>query len=120
TANASSFAMMGEPTPTATPSIVALGTPGPKASSIRTMGEPLPAVADETVAAIPPQRRRGPALAPLVIRGGIAGTAFAPARPADKTDKPAPAAQSNEQASASQGEPAGQPATSEAPPAYVP
>ncbi len=57
---------------------------------------------------------------PLVIRGGVAGSAFAPARPAEKTAEPAATAQPNERASATQSDPASQPAASDAPPAYVP
>ncbi len=119
-ASASSFVVMDRSLPAATPSIVTLGTPAPQTPSIIAMGEPLPAVANEKVAAIPSRRRHGPDLAPLVIRGGVAGSAIAPARPAEKTAEPAATAQPNERASATQSDPASQPAASDAPPAYVP
>ncbi|MGB3899094.1 MAG: hypothetical protein WA973_11110 [Mesorhizobium sp.] len=119
-ASASSFAVVEGSSPPATPSIVTLGTAGQQTPSILSMGEPLPAVANEKVAAIPSQRRHGPAPAPLVIRGGVAGSAFAPARLAEKTAEPAAIAQPNEQASASQGDTAGQSAAPDAPPAYLP
>jgi hypothetical protein len=49
--------------------------------SIIALGEPLPEVADEKVAAIPEKAKLGPPSSPMVIRGGIAGGAFAPAAP---------------------------------------
>lgn len=119
-ASASSFAFVEEASPTATPSIVALGTAGPQTSSIIRIGEPLPAVANDKVAAIPAKRRRGPSLAPLVIRGGVVGTAFAPARPSGKAAEPAATTEPNEQASASQNEAAGKPPVPDAPPAHLP
>jgi hypothetical protein len=120
-ASASSFAVVEGSSSSATPSIVTLGTAGQQTPSILSMGEPLPAVANEKVAAIPSQRRHGrPAPAPLVIRGGVAGSAFAPARPAEKTAESAAIAQPNEQASATQGDAAGQTAAPDTPPAYLP
>lgn len=47
--------------------------------SIMALGEPAPAVTLEKVAAIPNKPKRGPMFKPLVIRGGVAGDAFAPA-----------------------------------------
>lgn len=95
-AQASSFVVMGESAPVATPSIVALGAPAPASAatpSIVAMGEPLPTVTGEKVAAIPHTRKRGPRFQPLVIRGGLADNAFAVASPspqqaASGTDAP--------------------------------
>lgn len=50
--------------------------------SIIALGEPLPQVTNEKVAAIPQKSKHGPASSPMVIRGGISGSAFAPATPA--------------------------------------
>jgi len=95
-AQASSFVVMGESAPVATPSIVALGAPAPASAatpSIVAMGEPLPTVTGEKVAAIPHTRKWGPRFQPLVIRGGLADNAFAVASPspqqaASGTDAP--------------------------------
>ncbi|WP_315919244.1 hypothetical protein [Mesorhizobium sp. SP-1A] len=65
--------LAARPSPVATPSLIVLGDAPPE-------------VADEKVAAIP--RRSGPTFSPMVIRGGIVGSAFAqataPAQPAEK------------------------------------
>lgn len=78
-AQASSIITLGG-TPEATPSIVSLG-------------EPAVAVSDDKVAAIPapPVSPSKPALAPMVIRGGIAGGASANPVPTPVRSEPAEA-----------------------------
>jgi hypothetical protein len=129
-ARASSFVVMGDTAPAATPSIITLGAPAParqavalgaqsarfaepplETPSIIALGEPLPEVTFEKVAAIP---RRGPTFQPLVIRGGIAGDAFAPAIPPRDTAAPA------QQAAASRGDVPAPPPAPASPPAYLP
>ncbi|MHA6644159.1 hypothetical protein [Mesorhizobium sp. A623] len=129
-AQGSSFVVMGETAPAATPSIITLGAPAParqtgqpsaqgarfvetplETPSIIALGEPLPEVTFEKVAAIP---RRGPNFQPLVIRGGIAGDAFAPAIPPKDTAAP------SQQAAASKGDAPAPPPAPAAPPAYLP
>jgi hypothetical protein len=125
-ARASSFVVMGDTAPAATPSIITLGAPAPvmasaqdassverplETPSIIALGEPLPEVTFEKVAAIP---RRGPTFQPLVIRGGIAGDAFTPASPPRDTAAPA------QQAAASRGDVPAPPPAPASPPAYLP
>jgi len=163
-ARASSFVVMGETEPAATPSIVTLGSPAATRSaearpstpswvdkshqalqeafrqadwrsfpsierqhpgtmetpSIVAMGEPFAEVTGEKVAAIPQKRGQGPNFEPLVIRGGIVGDAFPPARVADNAETSKKAGEPAQQASASDGDsPAPAPAPN-APPAYLP
>ena len=66
---------------TSTPSVVRLDAIDPAklsaltAPSIIALGDPMPAVTDEKVAAIP--EKSGHQLAPMIIRGGVVGGAFA-------------------------------------------
>lgn len=135
-AHASSFVAMGDTEPASTPSIVTFGAPAGDTRawqsvmpaspavqeaaavtpSIVAMGEPWPEVTNEKVAAIPQKRSRGPRFQPLVIRGGLVGNAFAPAKPDGKNTATAP----TQEASASQeSDPEPSPAPDK-PPAYLP
>jgi hypothetical protein len=99
-AEASSIIVLGAPT--STPSVVRLDAIDPAklsaltAPSIIALGDPMPAVTDEKVAAIP--EKSGHESAPMIIRGGIVGGAFAtpaatasakPAAPATAATTPA-------------------------------
>ena len=89
-----------------TPSIVMLGSPNRRRQrsikagydsstpSIVVLGDPLPDVTDEKVAAIPDQSesKRGFMQSPMVIRGGIAGDAFATPAPPSAASATASAA----------------------------
>ncbi|TPO09063.1 hypothetical protein FJ987_22540 [Mesorhizobium sp. CU2] len=92
---ASSFVVLG--VSTSTPSIIKLkAIDKPSAASAPSMialGDPVPAVTDEKVAAIP----SGHQPAPMIIRGGVVGGAFAPptATAAAKPAAPAAAAPAN-------------------------
>jgi hypothetical protein len=81
-AQASSIVVLG--VSTSTPSIVVLGASEPAGPSIVALGDPEPYVTDEKVAAIPdkPEHKHGFMRNPMVIRGGIAGDAFASPTPA--------------------------------------
>ncbi|WP_189475845.1 hypothetical protein [Mesorhizobium sp. M2A.F.Ca.ET.043.05.1.1] len=78
-AHASSIVVLG--VSTSTPSVVRLEAIDPaklsalSAPSMIALGDPVPAVTDEKVAAIP--ERFGHQPAPMIIRGGIVGGAFA-------------------------------------------
>ncbi|RWL44788.1 MAG: hypothetical protein EOR60_16400 [Mesorhizobium sp.] len=99
-AHASSIVVLG--VSTTTPSVVRLDAIDPAklsaltAPSIIALGDPMPAVTDEKVAAIP--EKSGHESAPMIIRGGIVGGAFAtpaatasakPATPATAATTPA-------------------------------
>ncbi|WP_181180690.1 hypothetical protein [Mesorhizobium sp. B2-4-6] len=126
-AHASSIVVVGPPT--STPSVVRLNAIEPtKLSAASTpsmiaLGDPMPAVTDEKVAAIP--EKSGHQQAPMIIRGGIVGGAFAApaaiasAKPATPATTPAatapangtsPATPANGAASASNGKTGSQPA----------
>ncbi|MBZ9763094.1 hypothetical protein LB553_19735 [Mesorhizobium sp. CA8] len=117
-AYASSIVMVAPST--STPSVIRLNAIEPaKLSSASTpsmiaLGDPMPAVTDEKVAAIP--EKSGHQQAPMIIRGGIVGGAFAtpaataaakPTTPATTATAPAngtsPATPANGTASASNG-----------------
>ncbi|RVC53073.1 hypothetical protein EN759_39165, partial [Mesorhizobium sp. M00.F.Ca.ET.038.03.1.1] len=78
-AQASSIVVVGPST--STPSVVRLDAIDPaklsalSAPSMIALGDPVPAVTDEKVAAIPEKSGHQPA--PMIIRGGIVGAAFA-------------------------------------------
>ncbi|WP_292254772.1 hypothetical protein, partial [Mesorhizobium sp.] len=78
-AQASSIVVVGPST--STPSVVRLDAIDPaklsalSAPSMIALGDPVPAVTDEKVAAIPEKSGHQPA--PMIIRGGIVGGAFA-------------------------------------------
>ncbi|RWB65879.1 MAG: hypothetical protein EOQ50_33190 [Mesorhizobium sp.] len=78
-AHASSIVVLG--VSTSTPSVVRLDAIDPaklsalSAPSMIALGDPVPAVTDEKVAAIPEKSGHQPA--PMIIRGGIVGGAFA-------------------------------------------
>ncbi|WP_292562875.1 hypothetical protein [Mesorhizobium sp.] len=78
-AHASSIVVLG--VSTSTPSVVRLEAIDPaklsalSAPSMIALGDPMPAVTDEKVAAIPEESGHQPA--PMIIRGGIVGGAFA-------------------------------------------
>ncbi|MEI9404293.1 hypothetical protein [Mesorhizobium argentiipisi] len=90
---------------TSTPSVIRLNAIDPtklsaaSAPSIIALGDPMPAVTDEKVAAIP--EKSGHQQAPMIIRGGIVGGAFATpaataaAKPATPTTAPAATAPAN-------------------------
>ncbi|TPI21950.1 hypothetical protein [Mesorhizobium sp. B4-1-1] len=126
-AHASSIVVVGPST--STPSVVRLNAIEPtKLSAASTpsmiaLGDPVPAVTDEKVAAIP--EKSGHQQAPMIIRGGIVGSAFAApaapasAKPATPATTPAatapangtsPATPANGAASASNGKTGSQPA----------
>ncbi|MDG4876576.1 hypothetical protein P9273_15885 [Mesorhizobium sp. WSM4935] len=125
-AHASSIVVVGPPT--STPSVIRLNAIEPaKLSSASTpsmvaLGDPVPAVTDEKVAAIP--EKSGHHQAPMIIRGGVVGGAFATpaaaaaAKPATPATTPAaapangtsPATPANGIASASNGKTGSQPA----------
>lgn len=125
---ASSFVITGDSAPSSTPSIVFVTMPAPSTyaepgeqnlatPSIIALGEPVPDVTYEKVAAIPRKPRYGPVFNPVVIRGGIVGSAFSPAisaAPADTTSEP------DQQASASDEEAPAPPVDPHAPPPYLP
>ncbi|WP_181183339.1 hypothetical protein [Mesorhizobium sp. B3-1-7] len=102
-AHASSIVVVGPST--STPSVVRLNAIEPtKLSAASTpsmiaLGDPMPAVTDEKVAAIP--EKSGHQQAPMIIRGGIVGGAFAApaatasAKPATATTTPATTAPAN-------------------------
>jgi hypothetical protein len=118
-AHASSILMLG--ISTSTPSVVKLDAIDPaklsalSAPSVIAFGDPMPAVTDEKVAAIPEKSGHQPA--PMIIRGGIVGGAFAtpaatasakPATPATATaaapaNGTSPATPANGTASAANG-----------------
>ncbi|MDX8530993.1 hypothetical protein RFM41_05875 [Mesorhizobium sp. VK25A] len=124
-AHASSIVVIGPST--STPSVIRLNAIEPaKLSAASTpsmiaLGDPMPAVTDEKVAAIP--EKSGHRQAPMIIRGGVVGGAFAtpaatasakPATPATAATAPAngtsPATPANGTASASNGKTGSQPA----------
>ncbi|WP_189341265.1 MULTISPECIES: hypothetical protein [unclassified Mesorhizobium] len=78
-AHASSIIVLGPST--STPSVIRLNAIEPAKLSAATtpsviaLGDPMPAVTDEKVAAIP--EKFGRQLAPMIIRGGVVGGAFA-------------------------------------------
>jgi len=88
-AQASSIVVAG--IPTSTPSVVRLPAIAPGALSLApsliALGEPVPAVTDEKVAAIPEH-----AQAPMIIRGGVVGGAFATPAPAASAKATTPGA----------------------------
>lgn len=94
-AQASSIIVLG--VSTSTPSIIRLGTAEPvnisaaSTPSIVVLGDPVPAVTDEKVAAIPELGHRH-AQAPMIIRAGVVGGAFATpmATASAKPEAPAP------------------------------
>lgn len=94
-AHASSIVVVGPST--STPSVVRLDAIDPaklsalSAPSMIALGDPVPAVTDEKVAAIPEKSGHQPA--PMIIRGGIVGGAFATpaAKPTATTTAAAPA-----------------------------
>ncbi|TPI16550.1 hypothetical protein FJW06_03840 [Mesorhizobium sp. B4-1-3] len=102
-AYASSIVVVGPST--STPSVVRLNAIEPaKLSAASTpsmiaLGDPMPAVTDEKVAAIPENSRHRQA--PMIIRGGVVGGAFATpaaaaaAKPATPTTTPAATAPAN-------------------------
>ncbi|OHV61585.1 hypothetical protein LCM4576_05205 [Mesorhizobium sp. LCM 4576] len=116
-AHASSIVVVGPST--STPSVIRLNAIEPaKLSSASTpsmiaLGDPMPAVTDEKVAAIPEKFRHQQA--PMIIRGGIVGGAFAtpaataaakptaPATAAAPANGTSPATPANGTASASNG-----------------
>ncbi|CDX55226.1 conserved exported hypothetical protein [Mesorhizobium plurifarium] len=116
-AHASSIVVVGPST--STPSVIRLSAIEPaKLSSASTpsmiaLGDPMPAVTDEKVAAIPEKSRHQQA--PMIIRGGIVGGAFAtpaataaakptaPATAAAPANGTSPATPANGTASASNG-----------------
>jgi hypothetical protein len=116
-AYASSIVVVGPST--STPSVIRLNAIEPaKLSSASTpsmiaLGDPMPAVTDEKVAAIPEKSRHQ--LAPMIIRGGVVGGAFAtpaataaakptaPATAAAPANGTSPATPANGTASASNG-----------------
>ncbi|HEY4193633.1 MAG TPA: hypothetical protein VGM46_13385, partial [Mesorhizobium sp.] len=67
----------------AIPSGEAISADNMATPSIIAMGEPAPGIGYEQVAAIP-KPKRGPLYQPMVIRGGVAGDAFAPASSSDQ------------------------------------
>lgn len=86
------------------PSVESLNPVAPETPSIIALGEPAPEVTYEKVAAIPQKLKHGPMYKPLVIRGGVAGDAFAPAASAapsavtaSSQNTPSPAAASGSQ-----------------------
>ncbi len=92
-----SMILLGSPARTVTASVVIIaGSESPKRPSIVAFGEPAPSVDHEKVAAIPAVEKatpRKPAQLPMVIRGGLAGDAFARADTAPQApqqEKPAP------------------------------
>jgi hypothetical protein len=102
-AHASSIVVLGAST--STPSFIRLTAiepaklSGAMTPSMMALGDPMPAVTDEKVAAIP--EKSGHRLAPMIIRGGIVGGAFATpaatasAKPATPTTTPAATAPAN-------------------------
>ncbi|MDX8438083.1 hypothetical protein [Mesorhizobium australafricanum] len=115
-AYASSIVVLG--VSTSTPSVIRLNAIEPpwlsavSTPSMIALGDPMPAVTDEKVAAIPEKSRRQQA--PMIIRGGIVGGAFAtpaatasakPATPAGTApaNGTSPATPANGTASASNG-----------------
>ncbi|WP_217573529.1 hypothetical protein [Mesorhizobium sp. GbtcB19] len=116
-AHASSILVLGPST--STPSVIRLNAIEPAklsaatAPSVIALGDPIPAVTDEKVAAIP-ETSGHHQLAPMIIRGGIVGGAFAaptataaakPATPAATApaNGTSPATPANGTASASNG-----------------
>ncbi|MBN9547819.1 MAG: hypothetical protein J0H31_02770, partial [Alphaproteobacteria bacterium] len=94
-AHASSIVVVGPST--STPSVIRLNAIEPArlsaalTPSMIALGDPVPAVTDEKVAAIPEKSGHQPA--PMIIRGGIVGSAFAtPATASAKAATPATAA----------------------------
>ncbi|WP_181170162.1 MULTISPECIES: hypothetical protein [unclassified Mesorhizobium] len=102
-AHASSIVVVGPLT--STPSVIRLNAIEPtklsaaSAPSMIALGDPMPAVTDEKVAAIP--EKSGHQQAPMIIRGGIVGGAFATpaatasAKPATPATTPAATAPAN-------------------------
>ncbi|MBM2713224.1 hypothetical protein JQK88_18785 [Mesorhizobium caraganae] len=119
-AQASSIVFLG--VSKSTPSVIKVGTPEPmkiaSSPSIVALGDPQPDVTYEKVAAIPEKPRHGQA--PMIIRGGIVGGAFAAPAPAKATatataaptadTKPAAETAPAGTATASNGKPESQPA----------
>lgn len=95
-AEASSILVVG--VSTSTPSIVKLEAIEPvqlsvvSTPSMVALGDPIPAVTDEKVAAIPEKPRHGRVEAPMIIRGGIVGGAFATPTATASAKPAAPAA----------------------------
>lgn len=123
-AHASSIVVVGPST--STPSVIRLNAIEPaKLSAASTpsmiaLGDPMPAVTDEKVAAIPEKSRHQQA--PMIIRGGVVGGAFAtpaataaakptaPATAAAPANGTSPATPANGTASASNGKTGDKPA----------
>ena len=118
-AQASSIVFLG--VSKSTPSVIKVGTPEPmkiaSSPSIVALGDPQPDVTYEKVAAIPEKPRHGQA--PMIIRGGIVGGAFATPAPAKATaaataptanTKPAAETAPAGTATASNGKPESEPA----------
>ncbi|TRC86989.1 hypothetical protein FJV76_30630 [Mesorhizobium sp. WSM4303] len=117
-AQASSIVFLG--VSTSTPSVIKVGGAEPvkiaSSPSIVALGDPQPDVTYEKVAAIPEKPRHGQA--PMIIRGGIVGGAFAAPAPAKASAAAAPAANTTPgaetapagTATASKGKPGSQPA----------
>ncbi|OHV87158.1 hypothetical protein [Mesorhizobium sp. ORS 3428] len=89
-AQASSIVVLG--VSTSTPSVIRLDAieSGASTPSIVALGDPIPVVTDEKVAAIPEKSGQRSVQAPMIIRGGIVGGAFATPAPTDAA-KTAPA-----------------------------
>ncbi|CDX55387.1 conserved exported hypothetical protein [Mesorhizobium plurifarium] len=113
-AHASSIVVVGPST--STPSVIRLNAIEPaklspaSTPSMIALGDPVPAVTDEKVAAIPEKSRHQQA--PMIIRGGVVGGAFAtpaaakptaPATAAAPANGTSPATPANGTASASNG-----------------
>ncbi|RAZ92755.1 hypothetical protein DPM33_02455 [Mesorhizobium hawassense] len=93
-AHASSIIVLGPST--STPSVIRLNVIEPAklsaavTPSVIALGDPMPAVTDEKVAAIP--EKSGHQLAPMIIRGGVVGGAFATPAPTAAAKPATPAA----------------------------
>ena len=117
-AQASSIVFLG--VSTSTPSVIKVGGAEPmtiaSAPSIVALGDAQPEVTYEKVAAIPEKPRHGQD--PMIIRGGVVGSAFAAPAPARASAAAAPAAETKPGAetvpagttTASNGKPGSQPA----------